>query len=262
MEQFKRASRSTVPIRLFSDSEAWNLFRLAAFSEAIGWTLLIAGILIKHFWTPGVDTPVRIAGEIHGTIFLFYLATVVIAAGSMGWSYGKTFVAGLASVPPYGTLILEQILARTRRSQATTALRQISVRAIIIDKNRLLAYQPLDGVQWQLPGGTLGLGESAKTHLAEAVKAQTGVKTTVGELAYIYEDHTTPELMELFFHATGNFRKLAPGKDIDEMRFIDPSAVPDLVPTFLQTAPLNPSKHQKVQFISDMSDKNDPELPN
>jgi integral membrane protein len=250
MDRLKRSILSTVPIRLFSDREAWVLFRLAAFSEAIGWTTLIAGIVIKHFWTPGIDTPVRIAGEVHGTIFLFYLATVVITAGSMKWSYGMTFIAGLASIPPYGTLVLEQILARTRHSKSATTLRQVSVRAIIISNKKLLCYQPKDAVEWRLPGGNLGAGEPSKLTLEKYIHDQTGVKPLIGDLAYIYERHAPNEQIELFFYVKGDFTKLRPGTDVDEIKFIDAAKTADLKPIFLQTSTLTQSK-RTAQFISD-----------
>jgi integral membrane protein len=245
--------RRKVPIRLFSDREAWNLFRLAAFSEALGWTLLIAGIVIKHFWTVGNDTPVRIAGEVHGTIFLFYLATVVVAAGSMGWSYGKTFVAGLASVPPYGTLVLEQILARSRQAHVKTTLRQVSVRGIIISKDKLLALQPTDGIEWRLPGGVLSQGESSTHALEQMIYAQTSVKASAHRLIYIYELHRKGEQLDLYFEISGNFSKLKPGHGVDEIRFINPQDTSDLAPAFLQTVNVFKalkSKSMPTQFMS------------
>src|ERR1700691_3093386 len=94
--------------RVFTDREAWNLFLLAAFGEAFGWTLLISSLVFKHYVTPGNNIPIDIAGQIHGTIFLIYIAAVVILHPSLHWSPKRTLIAGLASVPPYGTLVFEQ----------------------------------------------------------------------------------------------------------------------------------------------------------
>lgn len=57
----------------FSDADAWMLFRLAAFVEAIGWTLLISAIVSRRLGMSGADIAVSIAGTIHGVFFLCFL---------------------------------------------------------------------------------------------------------------------------------------------------------------------------------------------
>jgi integral membrane protein len=101
--------------RPFTDSEAWWLFRLAAIGEAVGWSLLILGILFKQYIIIGNDIAVQIAGRIHGMLFLAYIAAVVVLYPSLGWGRGRTIIAGLASVPPYGSLMFEQWAAYGRR---------------------------------------------------------------------------------------------------------------------------------------------------
>ena len=96
----------------FTNQEAWFLFRLAAVGEAVGWTLLIGGITVHRFIWPGSQIPVLLAGRIHGTLFLLYIIATLVLAPSLRWSWPKIIVAGLCSVPPYGTLIFEQIMAR------------------------------------------------------------------------------------------------------------------------------------------------------
>jgi integral membrane protein len=102
--------------RPFTETEAWGLFRIAAFAEAFGWSLLILGIAIKQYILPGNDIAVQIAGHIHGTLFLIYIASVIIFYPSQFWSRKRTFVALLASVPPYGSLLFEQWAAHKRRT--------------------------------------------------------------------------------------------------------------------------------------------------
>lgn len=102
--------------RPFTESEAWMLFRMAAFGEAIGWTLLIIGIGIEKYLTPGVHAAVPIAGRIHGTIFFAYLAACLVLYPSLGWSRRKALVALALSVPPYGSLVFEQYAAHKRHA--------------------------------------------------------------------------------------------------------------------------------------------------
>lgn len=92
------------------------LYRLAALAEACGWTLLIIGILIEHYITPGNDVAVLIAGNIHGTIFLCYFVAPLILYPSLGWSRWRAITALISGVPPYGTLVFEQWSAHKRHA--------------------------------------------------------------------------------------------------------------------------------------------------
>jgi len=102
--------------RPFTEAEAWLLYRIAAFAEACGWTLLIAGILIERYLTPGNDTAVLIAGNIHGTIFLCYFVAPIILYPSLGWSRLRALTALVSGVPPYGSLLFEQWAAHKRHA--------------------------------------------------------------------------------------------------------------------------------------------------
>lgn len=115
--------------RPFTDDEAWTLFRLAAYAEAGGWTLLISGLGLKQYVLHGNNIPVLVAGQIHGTLFIIYIVACALLYPSLRWSRPGAMLAGLASVPPYGSLIFEWWAAH-RRGQ--TALRHHS---------RLLLYR-------------------------------------------------------------------------------------------------------------------------
>ena len=60
-----------------------TLFRALAIAEAISWTLLIAGLILRGAtdWALGVT----IGGGIHGFIFLSYGATVILVALNNRW---------------------------------------------------------------------------------------------------------------------------------------------------------------------------------
>jgi hypothetical protein len=104
-------------LRPFTESEAWLLFRIAALGEAFGWTLLIIGILTQRYLTPGNDTAVLIAGQIHGTIFFVYLVAAI---------------ALLASVPPYGTLLIEQWATHRRHSSGFKTYRHFLLYTLLL----------------------------------------------------------------------------------------------------------------------------------
>ena len=109
--------------RPFTEAEAWMLYRIAAIAEACGWTLLIAGILIERYITPGNDTAVLIAGNIHGMIFLAYFVAPVVLYPSLGWSRLKGFCAIVAGVPLYGSLLFELWAAHKRHARGFKSYR-------------------------------------------------------------------------------------------------------------------------------------------
>jgi integral membrane protein len=240
-------TRKIESAQFFTDREAWNLFRLAAFGEAFGWTLLISSLVFKHYITPGNNIPVDIAGQVHGTIFLVYIAAVIILHPSLGWSPKRTLIAGLVSVPPYGTLVFEQWAAHQRHKEAFSSYRQLVVRGIIAHKGQLLAMQPQESGFWYMPGGQVASEESVKDGLRRIVTEQTGIKPTVGRLVYVWQNKNTKvEQLELFFMIsnvrdyvrTGVMTAKKGPDGFDEVGFIEPGTGSDLQPEFLRSRPL------------------------
>lgn len=72
----------------FSDEDAWKLFRLAAFAEAVTWTLLISSIVARNMSVTGGDIAVSISGTVHGTMLLVYITLIVVLSRSMEWGCG------------------------------------------------------------------------------------------------------------------------------------------------------------------------------
>jgi integral membrane protein len=125
LQRFERA-------RPFTESDAWLLFRIAAFGEAVGWTLLIAGILVQRYITPGNDTAVLIAGNIHGMIFFVYLVAALGLYPSLGWGRWRAIINLAASVPPYGTLVVEQWAAHTRKNAGFKSYRHFLLYNVLV----------------------------------------------------------------------------------------------------------------------------------
>lgn len=90
-----------------------NLFRTLAIAEAISWTLLIGGLILRAV----ADLPlaVTIGGGIHGFVFLAYGATAVLVAFNQRWGIGPTALAVISAVIPYATIPTEIWLHRTGR---------------------------------------------------------------------------------------------------------------------------------------------------
>lgn len=79
-----------------------KLYRIVAIAEAITWTLLITGLILRA--TAGLDIAVTIGGSIHGFVFLAYGATAVLTAINQRWGVGLGLVAVITAVIPYATI--------------------------------------------------------------------------------------------------------------------------------------------------------------
>src|SRR5690606_25528480 len=69
-------------------------YRTAAIAEAITWTGLIAGILLRNL--AGWDLAVLIAGSIHGLVFLSYTTTSRLGGINQPWRV-PLFTVGVIS---------------------------------------------------------------------------------------------------------------------------------------------------------------------
>lgn len=90
-----------------------NLFRVLAVAEAISWTLLIAGLIVRA--TTDLAVAVTVGGGIHGFVFLSYGATAVLVAKNQRWGAWPTIVAIASAVIPYATIPTELWLHRSGR---------------------------------------------------------------------------------------------------------------------------------------------------
>lgn len=99
-----------------------SLFRVLAIAEAISWTLLIGGLILRA--TQDWPLAVTIGGAIHGFVFLAYAATAVLVAKNQRWSGGPTLVGIVSAVVPYATIPVEKWLARSGRLEGDWRLEQ------------------------------------------------------------------------------------------------------------------------------------------
>lgn len=98
------------------------LFRTLAIAEAVSWTLLIAGLILRAV----LDLPiaVTIGGGIHGFVFLSYGATAILVAVNQRWGIVPTVVAVVSAVIPYATVPTELWLHRSGRLQGEWRLKE------------------------------------------------------------------------------------------------------------------------------------------
>jgi integral membrane protein len=87
-----------------------QLFRAVAFAEAVTWTLLIAGLVLKYGF--GHDIAVTIGGTAHGIVFIAYAFTALLVALNQRWSLPVALGAVAVAAIPYGTIPTEIALDR------------------------------------------------------------------------------------------------------------------------------------------------------
>ena len=93
-----------------------RLYRVVAIAEAITWTMLISGLVIRA--VVGGDTgdlAVSIGGGVHGFVFLAYGATAVVTAINQRWGAGLGVLAVVTAVVPYATIPFDAWAHRTGR---------------------------------------------------------------------------------------------------------------------------------------------------
>jgi integral membrane protein len=90
-----------------------SAFRIVAIAEAVTWTLLISGLILRA--TLGWSLAVTIGGGIHGFVFLAYGATAILVALNNRWPAGSTVLALVSAIVPYATIPAEIWLHRRGR---------------------------------------------------------------------------------------------------------------------------------------------------
>ena len=102
----------TDPVRLA------RLLRVVSFVEAVSWLLLIAATVVKYALDQ--EAGVTVLGPVHGTLFLAYVALVLVARGPLRRDVRATLRALVLSVVPGGGLVLERELRDVRATGAPT----------------------------------------------------------------------------------------------------------------------------------------------
>ena len=85
--------------------------RLVGLAEGISFLVLL-GIAMPLKYLAGLPLAVRVVGLAHGVLFLAFVVLVFEAMGSLRWSAKQVLTALLASLLPFGTLLLDRKLRR------------------------------------------------------------------------------------------------------------------------------------------------------
>jgi integral membrane protein len=94
-----------------------TLFRAVAIAEAVTWTLLIGGLVLRA--TTGWALGVTIGGGIHGFVFLAYAGIALLVGIDRRWSPGLVVLAVAVAIVPYATIPLDLALDRRGKLDGT-----------------------------------------------------------------------------------------------------------------------------------------------
>jgi integral membrane protein len=89
-----------------------KLFRLFALAEAVTWTLLIGGLILRA--TVGVPSMAfALVGGLHGAVFLAYGVIASLTGVNQRWGLGRTVLAVALAIVPYATIPFELYVQRS-----------------------------------------------------------------------------------------------------------------------------------------------------
>ena len=87
-----------------------QIFRFVAMAEAVSWTLLIGGMILRA--ATGNQIGVRVGGGIHGFVFLAFVVVTALVAVNQRWRLPTVLLALVSSVIPWATVPAEIHLRR------------------------------------------------------------------------------------------------------------------------------------------------------
>lgn len=82
-------------------------FRAVAFAEGISFLLLL-GVAMPLKYMAGMPQAVKLAGSLHGFLFLAYLVAAFLLFSELKWPLKRAPGVFLAAVLPFGTFVLER----------------------------------------------------------------------------------------------------------------------------------------------------------
>ena len=89
-------------------------FAIISIAEGISYLLLL-GIAMPLKYICGFEMAVKIAGWIHGLLFIFYIITLLNVRSVKKWPFSKTLLAFVCSLLPFAPFIFEVKVLRKEK---------------------------------------------------------------------------------------------------------------------------------------------------
>ncbi len=93
-------------------SSAMGLFRLISILEGVSYLLLLF-VAMPLKYVAGVAWAVKYVGWAHGLLFVLFCILLLNVWIKYRWSFGRTTLAFIASLLPFGTFVLEKKLQQS-----------------------------------------------------------------------------------------------------------------------------------------------------
>jgi len=95
--------------------------RLVAFLEGSSFLILLF-VAMPLKYLAGLPLAVRIAGSIHGVLFIWFVVALYRAARARAWPGRRSLTAFVASILPFGTFVFDASLRRELESLRTVTV--------------------------------------------------------------------------------------------------------------------------------------------
>ena len=106
---------------------ALRQFRGIALAEGASFlALLFVAMPLKYL--AGLPLAVRIAGSIHGFLFIAFVLVLIRVSIARGWPIHRSLLAFLSSIVPFGTFVFDRSLRREIAAAAVTGEAAVSRR--------------------------------------------------------------------------------------------------------------------------------------
>ncbi len=100
-------------------SSSLGRFRLVSFAEGLSFLLLLGVAMpLKYIWQ--MPEAVKIAGYLHGGLFITYCILLLMVTIDLKWSFKIALLLFLASIFPFGFLIAERTFLK-KQAKITAA---------------------------------------------------------------------------------------------------------------------------------------------
>ena len=86
-------------------------FRLIAFLEGLSFLILLFVAMPLKYWA-GLPLAVRIAGSLHGLLFIAFVFALILVSIARGWPLRRSLLAFVSSIVPFGTFAFDASLRR------------------------------------------------------------------------------------------------------------------------------------------------------
>lgn len=97
-----------------------RLFRLVALAEGVSFVVLLF-IAMPLKYLGGLPLAVRIAGSLHGLLFIAFVLALIQVSIARGWPVGRALLAFLSSIVPFATFVFDRSLRREIAAEAASS---------------------------------------------------------------------------------------------------------------------------------------------